>query len=159
MSSIFVIEDEIAINKMICLNLNSSGYQATPSYDGKEALNTIMNGEHFDLALVDVMLPGVDGFSLLKPLTDRGIPVIFLTAKGDLDSKLQGLKNGAEDYIVKPFELPELLARVENVLKRYGTADNVLTADDIVITLNERSAKKKICRSCSRQSNLIFWWR
>ncbi|PWM29326.1 MAG: DNA-binding response regulator [Clostridiales bacterium] len=143
MSSIFVIEDEIAINKMICLNLNSSGYQATPSYDGKEALNTIMNGEHFDLALVDVMLPGVDGFSLLKPLTDRGIPVIFLTAKGDLDSKLQGLKNGAEDYIVKPFELPELLARVENVLKRYGTADNVLTADDIVITLNERSAKKK----------------
>lgn len=142
MSSIFVIEDEIAINKMICLNLNSAGYQATPAYDGKEALNAIMNGEHFDLALVDVMLPEVDGFSLLKPLTDRGIPVIFLTAKGDIDSKLQGLKNGAEDYIVKPFEMPELLARIENALKRHGTADNVLSVDDIVITLDERSAKK-----------------
>lgn len=142
MSSIFVIEDEMAINKMICLNLNSAGYRATPAYDGREALEAIMNGGHFDLALVDVMLPGVDGFGLLEPLTDRGIPVIFLTAKSDLDSKLRGLKNGAEDYIVKPFEMPELLARVENVLKRHGTADNVLAIADVVITIDERSAKR-----------------
>lgn len=142
MSSIFVIEDEIVINKMICLNLNSAGYVATPAYNGKEALDAIINGKHFDLALVDVMLPEIDGFELFAPLNDRGIPVIYLTAKSDLDSKLQGLKNGAEDYIVKPFLMPELLARIENVLKRHGAADNILTVDDIVLAVNERSARK-----------------
>lgn len=142
MSRIFVIEDEIAINRMICMHLGICGYPAVPVYDGREALLRLRGGERFDLALLDVMLPGLDGFQLLPELNARGIPVIFLTAKGDLASKLQGLTGGAEDYIVKPFEMPELLVRMEKVLARTGRADTVLTVADVVIDTKERSVRR-----------------
>ena len=89
------------------MNLSIAGYEPIPAKDGLEALKMIQNGERFDVAIVDVMLPGIDGFHLMEPLKAHGIPVIYLTAKNDLESKLTGLTTGAEDYIVKPFEVME----------------------------------------------------
>ena len=80
MSKIYVIEDELAINRAICLNLEAAGYDVEAAYNGDDVMAALFNGQHFDLALVDVKLPGKNGFELLKPLTGRGIPVIFLTA-------------------------------------------------------------------------------
>lgn len=94
------------------------------------------------LALLDIMLPGQDGFTLLPRCKELGIPVIFLTARGDLASKVHGLQGGAEDYIVKPFEMLELLVRVENVLKRHRPAEDVLRIRNVEIFPKERIVKK-----------------
>ena len=130
------------------MNLGISGYETISAFNGREALDIINNGEHVDLALVDVMISEIDGFGLLEPLTHHHIPVIFLTAKGDIESKLQGLTGGAEDYIVKPFEMPELLVRMDKVLKRYSEAETTLHIGDIEIDISGRSVKKvkKPCR-------------
>lgn len=119
MRKILVIEDETAINDLICMNLEIAGYLPVPFFDGEEFSRHLSEEDGYDLALLDIMLPGKDGFALLEELTAHGIPVIYLTAKGDLPSKVKGLKSGAEDYIVKPFEMLELLVRVDNVLKRH----------------------------------------
>lgn len=94
--------------------------QPTPIYDGKEAAELLERDADFDLALLDIMLPGIDGFALMGYMKHHDIPVIYLTAKSDIDSKIQGLQDGAEDYIVKPFEILELLVRIEKVLERMG---------------------------------------
>lgn len=143
MSKILVIEDEIAINKMLCMNLSITGYETIPHYDGKQALDWLESGEKADLALVDVMIPKVDGFALLEPLRKHNIPVIYLTAKGDIESKLKGLTGGAEDYIVKPFEILEVLVRIEKVLKRYGREENLIELGDIQIDISARHVKKE----------------
>ena len=139
MSRIFVIEDEEAINKLICTSLTVAGYETVPAYDGNEALAKLRDFERFDLALVDIMLPEVDGFALLPHLRERGIPVIYLTAKNDIESKVQGLKSGAEDYIVKPFEILELIVRMDKVLERTGGASKLLRAGDIELRTDERA--------------------
>jgi DNA-binding response OmpR family regulator len=123
------------------MNLSVAGYEPVPAKDGQEALRMIMNGDHFDIALLDVMLPGIDGFQLMEPLKAHGIPVIYLTAKNDLESKLTGLTSGAEDYIVKPFEIMELLVRMEKVLARHCTG-GVLTCSDLTIYVEERTVLK-----------------
>ena len=142
MSRILIIEDEIAINKMLCLNLGITGYETVSLYDGQEVLDWREEDGAADLALLDVMLPKIDGFALLQPLLEHNIPVIFLTAKGDIESKLQGLTNGAEVYIVKPFEMLEVMARIELVLKRYGKNDNEFKIDDVEVNLDERTVRK-----------------
>lgn len=142
MSRILIIEDEIAINKMLCLNLGITGYETVSLYDGQEVLDWLEEDGAADLALLDVMLPKIDGFALLQPLLEHNIPVIFLTAKGDIESKLQGLTNGAEDYIVKPFEMLEVMARIELVLKRYGKNDNEFKINDVEVNLDERTVRK-----------------
>ncbi len=142
MSKVFVIEDEIAINKMICMYLGVSGYETIPAYDGNEVMLKLTNGDHFDIALLDVMLPGIDGFKLLPQLRERGIPVIFLTAKDDLESKLKGLTGGADDYMVKPFEMPELIVRMQKVLERTGKTDDFIYIDGLVINTKERTIKE-----------------
>ena len=141
MSKIYVIEDEIAISKAIYLNLEAAGYEVATAYNGDDVMAALFDGQHFDLAILDIMIPGKNGFELLHPLTDRGIPVIFLTAKSDVDSKVTGLSDGAEDYITKPFAMLELLARVEALVRR-GTADKVLSIDDLTINVPERNVKK-----------------
>ncbi len=141
MYRIFVIEDDEAINRLLCMNLSIAGYEPVPAKDGKEALERIQNGERFDLALLDVMLPGIDGFQLMEPLKAHGIPVIYLTAKNDLQSKLTGLTSGAEDYIVKPFEVMELLVRMEKVLARHSSAGTI-TFSDLTIHVDERTVIK-----------------
>ncbi len=139
---ILVVEDDEAISRVIIKNLISTGYAAVPVYDGLKAAELIEQDADFDLALLDVMLPGIDGFELLRYMKHHDIPVIYLTAKSDIDSKIQGLRDGAEDYIVKPFEVLELLVRIEKVLERTGKMQQVLEAADITIDLMERSVRK-----------------
>ena len=123
MKQILIIEDQASIRRMLELNLKIAGYETISIEDGTAALVYLNGTPRCDLALVDVMLPGVDGFALLPRLNELGIPVIFLTARGDLEARLQGLTGGAEDYIVKPFDMPELLVRMEKVLARRGSAE------------------------------------
>ena len=115
---ILVVEDDTAISELICMNLEVTGYEVVPVLDGNEVEGTLEKEENFDLALLDIMLPGKDGFELLGVMKEHGIPVIYITAKADVNSKIKGLRSGAEDYIVKPFEVLELLVRVEKVLER-----------------------------------------
>ena len=136
-----IIEDDEAISRLLCMNLSIAGYEPVPARDGQEAMGMILNGEHFDVALLDVMLPGIDGFQLMEPLKAHGIPVIYLTAKNDLESKLTGLTSGAEDYIVKPFEIMELLVRMEKVLARHCSG-SIVTFSDLTIYVEERTVLK-----------------
>ncbi len=141
---ILVIEDDTAISELICMNLEAAGYAPIPLFDGLEVQRRLENGEDTDaaLALVDVMLPGRDGFALMEDLQGWQIPVIYLTAKDDVLSKVHGLKAGAEDYIVKPFEVLELLVRMEKVLKRTGRGREKLLIRDVVIDLREHCVTK-----------------
>ena len=141
MYRVFVIEDDEAIRRLLCMDLSIAGYEPVPAGDGQEALKMILQGERFDVALVDVMLPGVNGFELMEPLKAHGVPVIYLTAKNDLESKLTGLTSGAEDYIVKPCEVMELLVRMEKVLARHG-GGGVLTFADLTVCVEERTVLK-----------------
>ncbi len=145
-ADILVIEDSRPINELICINLETAGYHAIPFYDGDEASRHLAEGEAaYDLALLDVMLPGKDGFELLPELRERQIPVIFLTARGDLPSKIKGLREGAEDYLVKPFEMLELLVRVEKVLERCRKPEEqeeCLRVLDVEICPKERIVRK-----------------
>lgn len=142
MPKIMIAEDEPAINKMLCMNLGLIGYETVAKYDGRQVLDWLDDGGSADLALVDVMMPRVDGFALLEPLRSKHIPVIFLTARGDLEAKLRGLTGGAEDYVVKPFEMMELLVRMEKVLERYGRVDPRIVLGDVIIDTEKRTVTK-----------------
>lgn len=141
---ILVIEDDASISELICMNLSVAGYDAFPVFDGLQAEEVLEKGDCSDiaLALVDVMLPGKDGFALMENLQSAQIPVIYLTAKDDVISKVHGLKAGAEDYIVKPFEVLELLVRIEKVLQRTGRGREKIQIRDVVIELKEHSVTK-----------------
>lgn len=143
MSKILVAEDELAINKMICMSLNITGYEIVSMQDGQEVLDYLAAGQSADLAIVDIMMPKVDGFALLEPLNKAGIPVIYLTALGDIESKVRGLSGGAEDYMVKPFEMLELLLRIEKILKRTGKSEDVLKLGDITLDMKKRIVSKE----------------
>lgn len=139
---ILIVEDEEAIAKMIAMNLKVANYQTNIYYDGKEAKDSLEEDHGYDLALLDVMLPGIDGFGLLEIMKQYDIPVIFLTAKDDIDSKVQGLKGGAEDYIVKPFEVLELMVRVEKVLERTNKLVSTVKIFDIEMNFQEHTVRK-----------------
>lgn len=143
MEKILVIEDEAAINDLICLNLEIAGYEPTPFFDGAEFSRHLMENDNYNLALLDIMLPGKDGFALLEELKEHNIPVIYLTAKGDLPSKVKGLRSGAEDYIVKPFEMLELLVRIDKVLSRaHKDLEEEIRIKDVVINEQSRTVIK-----------------
>lgn len=125
MCKILIVEDEKPISELIRINLTNAGHDCTCVYDGKAAADLLEN-TRFDLVLLDVMLPNVDGFELMDYIRPMDIPVIFLTAKGNVDDRVKGLRLGAEDYIVKPFAIAELLARVDTVIRRYSKADSVI---------------------------------
>lgn len=139
---ILVVEDDESINKVIVKNLTAAGYAVLPCLDGEQAAAVVSRDGDFDLALLDVMLPGIDGFALLGILRHAEVPVIFLTAKNDVESKVRGLRDGADDYIVKPFEVLELLVRIEKVLERTGKLRQVLEVGPLVINLLERSVRQ-----------------
>lgn len=103
MPKILIVEDDQTISKLIAASLSISGYESVPCFDGNEAVHMVRN-EEFDLILLDIMLPGLDGFQVMEKIRETGTPVIFLTAMGDVSDRVKGLKSGAEDYIVKPFE-------------------------------------------------------
>ena len=121
MLRILIAEDEEPIANLIRINLTRAGYQCTWAPDGQTAAD-LMEREKFDLALLDIMLPGKDGFALMEDFKKKELPVLYLTAKDDVASKVKGLKLGAEDYMVKPFEMLELLVRIEKVQERTGRA-------------------------------------
>ncbi|NFE93763.1 response regulator transcription factor [Clostridium botulinum] len=139
--NVLIIEDDEAISNLIKINLSMVGYQSKQLFDGLEAFN-LLKEEPFDLILMDIMLPGMDGFELMKKIKDLNIPVIFLTAKNGLADKVTGLKSGAEDYIVKPFETVELLARIEIVLRRYSKNSNCIEFENLKIYEEERLIKR-----------------
>ena len=133
---ILVVEDDTAISELICMNLEVTGYEVVPVLDGNEVEGTLEKEEDFDLALLDIMLPGKDGFELLGVMKKYGIPVIYITAK------IKGLRSGAEDYIVKPFEVLELLVRVEKVLERTGKQKEIIQVKDLEIHLSEHKVTR-----------------
>ena len=141
MLKILVAEDEEAIGNLIKKNLVKAGYQCFLATDGVMAADMMMN-DSFDLVLLDIMLPGIDGYELLDYAKKLGFPVIFLTALGSTENKVKGLKRGADDYMSKPFEIVELLARVEAVLRRYNKVSTMLEVHDIVIDTASRTVKR-----------------
>lgn len=141
MQKILIVEDEEPIANLIKINLMAEGYQCVCAYDGKAGADYIEN-ESFDLILLDIMLPEIDGYELLEYIKPTGTPVIFLTAKGNVNDRIRGLKLGADDYIVKPFQIGELIARVEAVLRRYGKANEKLSFADVEIDIASRTVNK-----------------
>lgn len=141
MPKILIVEDDQTISKLIAASLSISGYESVPCFDGNEAVHMVRN-EEFDLILLDIMLPGLDGFQVMEKIRETGTPVIFLTAMGDVSDRVKGLKSGAEDYIVKPFEPLELLARIEIVLRRFNREQKSLSFRDITVNMEERSVRR-----------------
>ena len=141
MIRILVVEDEQAISNLIAVNLRKAGYACDCVYDGMSAADALEEGA-YDLVLLDVMLPEVDGYELMGYIAPLGIPVIFLTAKASVADRVKGLRLGADDYLTKPFEIIELLARVETVLRRCHKTEQFLTEGDLVIDTASRTVKK-----------------
>lgn len=141
MLKILIAEDEEPIANLIRMNLMRAGYQCTWAADGEKAADLMMN-DSFDLVLLDIMLPEINGYELMEYAKRLNLPVIFLTALGSTENKVKGLKMGADDYLPKPFEVVELLARVEAVLRRYNKAESVIEVHDIVIDTASRSVKR-----------------
>lgn len=138
---ILIVEDEPAINHLICMNLQDEGYMCTCAFDGQHAAGLIEHNR-YDLILLDIMLPGINGYELMEYIRPTGIPVIFITARTALNDRIKGLKLGADDYIVKPFQIGELLARVEAVLRRFGKSEKKLELFDVTIDLESREVQK-----------------
>lgn len=138
MAKVLIVEDEKAIVDLIAFNLKREGYEVQEAYDGQQGLEKAQ-AQDIDLVLLDVMLPGINGYELMEYARSLELPVIFLTALGSTENKVKGLKMGADDYLTKPFEIVELLARVEAVLRRYHKTETLLTVFDVVIDTASRS--------------------
>lgn len=141
MIRILIVDDEKPICDLIDLNLSSAGYECIAVQNGLEAIE-LVEQEEFDLVLLDIMLPGADGYDVMDYIRPTGIPVIFITAKHEVKNRVKGLKLGADDYLVKPFDVVELVARVEAVLRRYNKADQRLVVGDVVVDLDAHRVKK-----------------
>ena len=132
MIRILIVEDEKPISNLLRLSLTKEGYACTCAFDGAEAADLLERGR-YDLVLLDVMLPEIDGFELMEYIRPMEMPVIFITAKNAVNDRVRGLRAGAEDYIVKPFEIVELLARVDVVLRRWRKNEAVLRVGGLEI--------------------------
>lgn len=132
MNQILVVEDEKNISTLICMALSQVGYKCETASDGEIAAD-MLEKKRYDLILLDVMLPKIDGFELIEYIKDYDIPVIFITAKSDVKDRVKGLNLGADDYITKPFDVSELQARVEAVLRRYSKSVTHFSFDDIEV--------------------------
>ncbi len=139
--NILVVEDDDGIRDLIEINLSMVGYKVYTAIDGEEGKNIFLK-ENIDLALLDVMLPKIDGLQLVEIIKQKDIPVIFITAKDSVYDKVKGLRLGADDYIVKPFENIELLARIEAVARRYSKNDKIIKFKDITIYTEKRIVKQ-----------------
>ncbi len=141
MLKILIVEDEKPISDLIRLNLTKAGYECTTAYDGQVAAD-LLEDHIYDLILLDIMLPGINGYELMEYIRPMGIPVIFITAKNSLDDRMKGLTSGAEDYLVKPFEVVELLARINIVLRRYNKTETELHFKDLDIDVENRTVTR-----------------
>lgn len=139
MAKILIVEDEAAINNLIYKNLQLVGHDCVQAFDGDTAVELALNNR-FDLIILDIMLPKQSGFDVITQIPDT--PVIFVTAKDNLTDKLKGLALGCDDYIVKPFEILELVARVKAVLRRTGNVSDTIAFDDISIDFKSKKVLK-----------------
>lgn len=143
MARILIVEDNENIAKTISATLAAVGYESAIVSDGAEAVETVSrNCAKWDIVLLDVMLPTMDGFEVMRHIAPLGVSVIFLTAMQNVLDKVNGLKLGAEDYIVKPFEALELLARIEVVLRRTGKISTTLNYGDICVDTSAHTVTK-----------------
>lgn len=139
MAHILIVEDDFAVRELIKRNLQMVGHTCNYVAEG-DKVAFIMEQENFDLVILDVMLPELSGFEVIRDIKE--IPVIFVTARGSLEDKLKGLGLGAEDYIVKPFEVLELIARVGVVLKRYEKNETLIRIEDVEVDIKQHIVKK-----------------
>ena len=143
MIKILIVDDEKPICDLIDINLSAAGYDCTAVQDGIEAIDLIdKNKDGYDLILLDIMLPGADGYDIMEYIRPLGIPVIFITAKHEVKDRVKGLKLGADDYLVKPFDVVELVARVEAVLRRYNKMAKQVRVGDVVVDMEARRVMK-----------------
>ena len=141
MNRILIVEDEVAISNLIKMELEEQGYICECAKDGEYAADCIER-RSYDLILLDIMLPKIDGYELLEYIKRiNEVPAIFITAKSQTKDKIRGLKEGADDYITKPFEIEELIARIEAVLRRYNKAKKIINVDNIEINVVAREVK------------------
>ena len=135
---ILIVEDERAISNLLRMSLTSAGYCCDIAHDGMEGADKLEKNR-YDLVLLDIMLPKVNGYELMEYIRPMQIPVIFLTAREKTEEKVKGLRLGAEDYLTKPFEILELLARVETVLRRYHRMDREYEVKGVRVSTDTRS--------------------
>lgn len=142
MIKILIVDDEKPICDLIDINLTAAGYHCKAVQDGLEAIELIEK-DNYDLILLDVMLPGADGYGIMEYIRPLKVPVIFITAKHEVKDRVKGLRLGAEDYLVKPFDVVELVARVEVVLRRFNKAQKLLQAGDVVVDVEARKVTRQ----------------
>lgn len=141
---ILLAEDEVDLNNVVTRYLKKNGYSVDSVLDGEEALDYLEYSE-YDLVILDIMMPKVDGFEVIKKLRDKGnhTSVLMLTARDSADDKVKGLDLGADDYIVKPFDFNELLARIRAVVRRkHGNSSNKLVIGDLILDTSEKSVTR-----------------
>ena len=156
MKKVLIVDDEEKIREIVKMNLELAGYECYEAEDGEKAIR-MLDQITPDIALLDIMMPKMDGYQISEEFVKREIPIIFLTAKESVTDKVKGLKLGAEDYIVKPFEALELLARIEVVLRRNGKKEQVFKYRNVQVDLQKRvvlSGNKKI-ELTSKEFNLL----
>ena len=141
MIKILVVEDDEGIRGLLKMSLTKNGYHVETASDGAKAVDMV-ESHSFDLILLDIMLPEIDGFTLFGYIEEYNIPTIFLTAKASVQDKVKGLRMGAEDYIVKPFDILELIARIENVMRRHNIQEKILKVDDIEVDTDAHTVMK-----------------
>ncbi len=141
MYRILIVEDDSSISDLLKMNLTIAGYECDTACDGAKALSAIKHNK-YDLALLDIMLPEVDGFELMPYMDKHGVPVIYLSAKSDVGDRVRGLRLGAEDYLVKPFHILELLVRIEKVLSRNNKQPEIISLCGV--TVNEKERKVNV---------------
>ncbi len=159
MIKILIVEDDKSISNLISINLSDEGYHCSCAYDGNEAAN-LLEKNIYDLVLLDVMLPQIDGYELLEYVLYMKIPVIFITAKTSTEDVIKGLKLGADDYIKKPFQIGEIIARVEALLRRTGKLESkILEILGIKIDLESRTVTKdgKIIELTVKEYELLIY--
>jgi len=139
--NILIVEDEQLISDLIYKSLTAANYFCTCAEDGLKAAD-LLERNQYDLILLDILLPEIDGYELMDYIRPMGIPVIFISAKANVEDRVKGLKLGADDYLTKPFELIELLARVESVLRRNKKIWEEVMIDNLHIDIGSRTVKK-----------------
>ncbi|MDO4545488.1 MAG: response regulator transcription factor [Bacillota bacterium] len=154
MANILIVEDEFSINELICRSLQAAGHHCVQVFTAMEAIKAA-DKEEPDLVLLDVNLPDLDGFALYKHL--EPLPVIYVTARDEIGDKLRGLASGAEDYVVKPFDIQELIARVNLVLRRNHRSEEAIKVGEMVIDLERQTVHhgKELVSLSNREFQLL----
>ena len=141
MINILVIEDDTSISNLIVSTLVREGYMCEAALDGRKGLELYETGK-FDLILLDLMLPEISGYNLLETIREGTTPVIIISAMNQVQDRIRGLRMGADDYLSKPFQIGELVARVESVLRRVNKTSPEITIDDVTVNTESRAVTK-----------------